>query len=124
MIPGELILRKEDIVCNKGKKTVRIEVKNTGDRPVQIGSHFHFYEVNKFLDFDRSKAFGMRLNIPASTAVRFEPGEKKPVILVEFGGTKTVVGFNNLTDGDVQNATLKATAKAKAVKAGYKGANK
>lgn len=122
MIPGELILRKEDIVCNKGKKTVRVEVKNTGDRPVQIGSHFHFYEVNKFLDFDRSQTFGMRLNIPSSTAVRFEPGEQKQVILVEFGGTRTVVGFNNLTDGNTQNAAVKASAKTKAIKAGYKGA--
>jgi urease subunit beta len=122
MIPGELILKKEDISCNIGKKSVRIEVKNTGDRPIQIGSHYHFYEVNKFLDFDRSKAFGMRLNIPSSTAVRFEPGEKKNVILVEFGGTKKVIGFNNLTDGDIQNASIKSTAKTKAVKAGYKGA--
>ncbi|NHX22210.1 urease subunit beta, partial [Escherichia coli] len=82
------MLRKEDIVCNKGKNTVSIEVKNEGDRPIQVGSHYHFFEVNKKLSFDREKAYGMRLNIPASTAVRFEPGEKKQVILVELGGNK------------------------------------
>jgi len=122
MKPGELILKKQDIVCNQGKRNAVVEVKNTGDRPVQIGSHYHFYEVNKFLDFDRDKAFGMRLNIPSSTAVRFEPGEKKQVTLVEFGGKKNVIGFNNLTDGNVQNSTVKIAAKSKATMRGYKGA--
>lgn len=121
MIPGELILKKEDVVCNAKKKTVRVEVKNTGDRPVQIGSHFHFFEVNKALDFDRAKAFGMRLNIPSSTAVRFEPGEKKQVILVEFGGKKLVKGFNNLTDGNITDNAVKTAALSKAKKNSFKG---
>ena len=122
MIPGELILKKEDIICNSKKKTVKVEVKNTGDRPVQVGSHYHFFEVNKMLDFDRAKTVGMRLNIPASTAVRFEPGEKKQVILVEFGGKKKIYGFNNLTDGNVADNAVKTAAIAKAKKNGFKGA--
>src|SRR5215210_9039038 len=100
MIPGEYILAKEDIVCNEGRQTVKVHVVNTGDRPVQIGSHFHFFEVNKQMLFDREKAFGMRLNIPSGTAVRFEPGEEKEVGLVNFGGNKKVYGFSNLTNGD------------------------
>lgn len=120
MIPGELILKKEDVVCNAMKKTVKLEVKNTGDRPIQVGSHFHFFEVNKALDFDR--AFGMRLNIPSSTAVRFEPGELKQVILVEVGGKKIINGFNNLADGVVTDNAVKAKAVAKAKKNGFKGA--
>ncbi|WP_307734889.1 urease subunit beta [Chitinophaga nivalis] len=122
MIPGEIILKREDIICNAKKNTARIEVKNTGDRPIQVGSHFHFFEVNKALDFDRNKAFGMRLNIPASTAVRFEPGEKKMVILVEFGGKKNIHGFNNLTNGNVTSNTVKTEAIARAKKNNFKGA--
>lgn len=122
MIPGELILRKEDVICNAKKKTAKVEVKNTGDRPVQVGSHFHFFEVNKMLEFDREKAFGMRLNIPSTTAIRFEPGEKKQVILVEFGGKKKIHGFNNLTDGNLADNAVKAAAIAKAKKNGFKGA--
>ena len=103
MIPGEYILKKEDIIANEGRATVKIAVVNTGDRPVQIGSHFHFFEVNKQMEFDRAKAFGMRLNIPAGTAVRFEPGEEKQVELVEFGGSKKIYGFNNLVDGKIND---------------------
>ena len=105
MIPGEYILKSEAIEANCNRKTTFIEVTNTGDRPVQIGSHFHFFEVNKKMNFDRMKALGMRLNIAGGTAVRFEPGEEKQVELVEIGGTKTLVGFNNLVDGiiDVNN---------------------
>lgn len=114
MIPGQLILRKEEILCNANKKTVSIEVKNSGDRPIQIGSHFHFFEVNKKMVFDREKAFGMRLNIPASTAVRFEPGEAKQVNLVEIGGNKKVFGHNNLVNGSLDEANkAKAIEKAK-----------
>jgi urease beta subunit len=102
MIPGEYILKKEDIVANVGRTTVKIAVVNTGDRPVQIGSHFHFFEVNKEMEFDRETAFGMRLNIPAGTAVRFEPGEEKEIELVEFDGSKKIFGFNNLVDGSVK----------------------
>jgi urease subunit beta len=107
MIPGEYTLKKEDIIANEGRATVKITVVNTGDRPVQIGSHFHFFEVNKQLEFDREKSFGMRLNIPAGTAVRFEPGEEKGVELVEFGGAKKVFGFNNLTDGSTKGKNKK-----------------
>jgi urease subunit beta len=102
MIPGEYILKKEDIIANADRATVKVAVVNTGDRPVQIGSHFHFFEVNKKMEFDREKAFGMRLNIPAGTAVRFEPGEEKEVELVEFGGAKKIFGFHHLTDGSVK----------------------
>jgi urease subunit beta len=98
MIPGEYILKEGNIECNVGRKTVTVTVVNKGDRPVQIGSHFHFYEVNKQMDFDREKALGMRLNIAAATAVRFEPGEEKIVELVEFGGDKKIFGFNNLVN--------------------------
>ena len=86
MIPGEYILKEESIECNVGRATVKVTVVNTGDRPVQIGSHFHFFEVNKQIEFDRERSFGMRLNIAAGTAVRFEPGEEKEIELVAFGG--------------------------------------
>ena len=101
MIPGEYILATGDIECNTGRATAQLTVVNTGDRPVQVGSHFHFFEANKQMEFDRQNAFGMRLNIAAGTAVRFEPGEEKDVELVAFGGNKKMVGFNNLTDGDI-----------------------
>ena len=100
MIPGEYILAQGDIECNTGKAVRSLTVVNTGDRPVQVGSHFHFFEVNKEMEFDRAGAFGMRLNIPAGTAVRFEPGEEKKVELVALGGKRRVVGFNTLVDGD------------------------
>lgn len=101
MIPGEYILAKGDIEINAGRKTATITVVNSGDRPVQVGSHFHFYEVNKQVKFEREKTKGMRLNIAAGTAVRFEPGEEKTVELVSFGGNKIVVGFNNKVNGKV-----------------------
>jgi urease beta subunit len=110
MIPGEYILAKDDIIANEGRATIKLVVVNTGDRPVQIGSHFHFFEVNREMEFDRGKAFCMRLNIPAGTAVRFEPGEEKQIELVEFGGAKKVYGFNNLVDG-----STKAKDKKKAI---------
>ena len=104
MIPGEYILKEEPITCNVGRQTAMVTVVNTGDRPVQVGSHFHFFEVNKQMDFDREKAFGMRLDIAAGTAVRFEPGEEKEVQLVSFGGNKRIFGFNNLVNGDLTDA--------------------
>lgn len=103
MIPGEYILKQDNIIANEGRAIIKIIVVNTGDRPVQIGSHFHFFEVNKQMEFDRAKAFGMRLNIPAGTAVRFEPGEEKQVELVELGGSKKIYGFNNLADGKIND---------------------
>lgn len=101
MIPGEIFVKAGDIVCNEGRETKRLKVVNTGDRPIQVGSHFHFFEVNPQMEFDRAQALGMRLNIISSTAIRFEPGEEKEVELVAFGGTKTIVGFSNLVDADL-----------------------
>src|ERR1019366_8801152 len=99
MVPGEFILLPEPIEANAGRTTARIEVRNLGDRPVQIGSHCHFFEVNRHLDFDRKQAYGMRLNIPAGNAARFEPGDSKTVELVALGGTRTVYGINGLVNG-------------------------
>lgn len=99
MIPGEYVLRKEHIICNANKEAITLKVTNRGDRPIQIGSHFHFFEVNQALVFKRDQAFGMHLNIPAGTAVRFEPGDEKEVQLVSFSGERTVYGLNNKTNG-------------------------
>src|SRR5450432_4197554 len=110
MIPGEYFLSAHDIECNKGHATVIIAVVNTGDRPVQIGSHFHFFEVNRQMEFDRGKAFGMRLNIAAGTAVRFEPGEEKEIELVAFGGNRNAFSINNLVNGSTSNEANKAEA--------------
>ena len=94
MIPGEIILQAGEIELNPGRRTVTLEVANTGDRPIQVGSHFHFYETNEALSFDRDKARGFRLNIAAGTAVRFEPGQARTVELVELAGDRAVYGFN------------------------------
>ena len=107
MIPGEYFLGDGDIVANAGRDTVEIEVINTADRPIQVGSHFHFFEVNRGLRFERAKAFGMRLDIPAGTAVRFEPGDAKRVTLVELAGAKRVFGLNALTEGGAKDAALR-----------------
>lgn len=96
---GGVILRSEPIAYNVDRRTAKLTVRNTGDRPIQVGSHFHFFEVNRYLDFDRPAAFGMHLNIPATTAIRFEPGEEKEVEVVEFGGKRRIIGFNGLTMG-------------------------
>src|ERR1700712_4735850 len=93
------ILADEPVELNAGRRTVSVTVSNTGDRPIQIGSHFHFFEVNRALKFDRAAALGMRLNIPAGLAARFEPGDTRDVELVALGGLGRAVGFNNLTDG-------------------------
>ncbi|MGE7766230.1 urease subunit beta [Peribacillus sp. NPDC096540] len=102
MIPGQLFLKEEEIICNAGKKVTKLSVINTGDRPVQIGSHFHFYEINEALQFNREEAFGKRLNVPAGAAVRFEPGDEKEIELIDFGGERRVYGLNNKTDGSVE----------------------
>ena len=99
MIPGEWLLAAEPIEINAGRATRRVRVSNRGDRPIQVGSHFHFFEVNRWLSFDRAAAYGMRLNIPAGTAVRFEPGDTKEVELVEIGGARDVSGLNRLVEG-------------------------
>lgn len=99
MIPGETFIKPGEITLNEGRETQVVRVANTGDRPVQVGSHYHFYETNQALSFDREKTKGYRLDIPAGTAVRFEPGQEREVTLVAFGGTGTVIGFNGHIDG-------------------------
>lgn len=121
-VPGEYLLSKSPVFCNRDRKTLKLTVKNTGDRPIQVGSHTHFFEVNKMLDFPRKKAFGYRLNIPAGTAVRFEPGDTKNVELCEIKGKKTIFGFSSLTMGNVESNTVKTAALEKAKKLGFKGA--
>jgi len=106
MIPGEYVLGDGDIVANEGRPTVELLVTNTGDRPIQVGSHFHFFEVNRALSFDRARAFGMRLNVPAGTAVRFEPGDARRVTLVEVAGARRLFGLNALTQGGDREAAL------------------
>jgi urease beta subunit len=98
-LPGQLYFADGEIEINAGRRTVTLTVRNTGDRAAQVGSHFHFFEVNRALDFDRPQAMGMRLNIASGTSIRFEPGQEREVDLVEIAGTKRMVGFNNLTDG-------------------------
>src|SRR6266542_3180894 len=121
MIPGEYLLGEGEIEANAGRRTVRLTVANTGDRPIQVGSHFHFFEANKALRFERAQAFGMRLDIPAGTAVRFEPGDEKVVGLVELGGAREVHGLNALTDGATA-APRKAESIMRAADAGFQGA--
>ncbi|MCL6639332.1 MAG: urease subunit beta [Firmicutes bacterium] len=119
MKPGEYLLKEEDVLCNQGRETVCLTVANTGDRPVQVGSHFHFFEVNRALVFERSLAFGKRLNIPSGTAVRFEPGEEKEVSLVTIGGTRVVYGLNGLTGGTTRSGAAKRESFNRAVAAGF-----
>jgi len=120
MLIGQVFPQEREIELNAGKKRIQIEVTNGGDRPVQVGSHFHFFETNKMLVFDRGAAFGYRLDVPSGNAVRFEPGETKTVTLVELGGAKRSYGLNNLTNGQavevnkamaMQRATLKGFVK-------------
>jgi len=116
--PGEYIPDDEPVTINEGRETETLEVQNTGDRPVQVGSHFHFFEVNRALRFDRADAYGKRLDIPAGTAVRFEPGDVETVQVVEYGGERELHGFNSLTEGDggVEQALERAREK------GFEGA--
>lgn len=102
MIPGEIITAAGDIEINAGRMTCRLAVANSGDRPIQVGSHYHFYETNSALTFDRAAAYGFRLNIPAGTAVRFEPGQQRTVELVEYAGDRQVFGFNGKVMGPLE----------------------
>jgi urease subunit beta len=99
MHPGEYLLAEDDIVINQGRAVAQVAVRHTGDRPVQVGSHYHFYEVNPALEFDRAVAYGMRLDIPSGTAVRFEPGDEKLVSLVAYAGSRNVWGHRGAVDG-------------------------
>jgi urease beta subunit len=110
MIPGELIVNEGEITCNEGHSVISLKVINTGDRPVQVGSHSHFFGINRQMLFDRPEAFGLRLNIPAGTSVRFEPGEEKEVELTTLAGAQRVFGLNNLVDGDTKSDESKQAA--------------
>tara|TARA_B000000609_G_C23856544_1_gene180821 strand:- start:119 stop:439 length:321 start_codon:yes stop_codon:yes gene_type:complete len=103
LIPGEIIIEEGFIELNSSKKSINLKVSNLGDRPIQVGSHFHFFETNKALKFNREQALGMRLDIPAGTAVRFEPGDSTEVTLIPYGGLRNVYGFNNLINGPLKN---------------------
>jgi len=113
MKPGEYIISDEEIIANAGKATVSLRVTNTGDRPIQVGSHTHFFEVNKALCFPREEAYGFRLNIPAGTSMRFEPGDSRRVELTEYGGKKIVYGFSGLVNGPLEEKKSEALQKAR-----------
>ena len=113
MKPGEYIISDEEIIANSGRNTVTLQVTNTGDRPIQVGSHTHFFEVNKALSFPREKAYGFHLNVPAGTSIRFEPGDSREVELTEYGGKKIVFGFSGLVNGPLDEKKSEALQKAK-----------
>lgn len=119
MIPGEIFPAITPIDINAGRPTTTLVIVNRGDRPIQVGSHYHFFETNRALHFDRTAAFGLRLDIPSGTAVRFEPGEEKEVTLTSFGGQRRVLGLNGLTDGDVRDEQVKARALKLAIQQGF-----
>ena len=122
VIPGEILPDDGEIEINAGRRKIELKVLNTGDRPVQVGSHYHFFETNKALDFNRADSIGMHLDIPAGTAVRFAPGESKNVVLTEFGGTGELLGLNGLTDGNWRDADVAKRALERARRGGFKGA--
>ncbi len=119
MIPGEYFLSEDPIIANVGKSVIILDVKNTGDRPIQVGSHAHFFEINKALEFSRKKSYGFHLNIPAGTSIRFEPGDSKKIELTEFSGKKTVYGFSGLVNGSLSEKQNEAFSKAK--EQGFRG---
>jgi urease beta subunit len=119
VIPGEVILGEGDILALNGRQLVELTVSNTGDRPIQVGSHCHFFEANRALRFDREKAYGFRLQVPAGTAVRFEPGEDKRVTLVAIGGNRVAYGINGLVNGRLDDPNVKQQALAKAKELGF-----
>src|SRR5438045_348700 len=117
---GGYVLESAPVIFNADKPVKMLKVRNTGDRPIQVGSHFHFFEVNRALEFDRSVAFGTHLDIPSSTAIRFEPGDERTVRVVPFGGARRVYGFNNLVDGATDTQAAKTAAVARMRERGYK----
>ncbi len=121
MKPGEYLLAEDEIVANAGRATAQLVVRHTGDRPIQIGSHFHFFETNRALEFDRATSYGMHLNIPAGTAVRFEPGEEKEIELTAFGGSRLMHGHNALVEGSLDDPATAAAALERARQGGFKG---
>lgn len=118
---GQIYFAEGDIETFPKRKRITIKVKNTGDRGIQVGSHFHFFEANRALEFDREKAYGMKLDLPSGTAIRLEPGQEKEVTLVEYGGKRYVHGFNNLVDGSVRTKYRKILALGKAKKLMFRG---
>ena len=123
MIPGEWLLADEPIEINAGRRKLRLSVRNTGDRPIQVGSHFHFFEVNRVLDFDRPATLGMRLDVPSGQSIRFEAGDERDVELVAFGGHGRVIGFNGLLDGATSSHAAAARAVRQAARLGFSGAD-
>jgi len=119
VIPGGIILGEGDIIAFNGRQTVELIVANTGDRPIQVGSHCHFFEANRALRFDRERAYGFRLQVPAGTAVRFEPGEDKRVTLVSIGGNRVAYGINGLVNGRLDDPNVKAKAMTAAREQGF-----
>lgn len=119
MVPGEYFIDGPEIELNPGCEVVALKVNNTGDRPIQVGAHYHFFEVNKALVFDRVRAYGMRLDLPAGTSVRFEPGDTKEVRLVAYGGRRVVYGFNNLVNGRLDDPFTRETSIQRMVEQGY-----
>ena len=119
MIHGEYFLSEDPIIANVGKSVITLDVKNTGDRPIQVGSHAHFFEINKALEFSRKKSYGFHLNIPAGTSIRFEPGDSKKIELTEFSGKKIVYGFSGLVNGSLSEKQNEAFSKSK--EQGFRG---
>jgi urease beta subunit len=120
-VPGEWLLADEPIEINAGRRKLRLSVRNTGDRPIQVGSHFHFLEVNRVLEFDRAATLGMRLDVPSGESIRFEAGDERDVELVEFGGFGRVIGFNGLLDGAIASDDAAAKALRRAARRGFAG---
>jgi urease beta subunit len=121
MIPGEWLLSDEPIEINADRRTLRLFVRNTGDRAIQVGSHFHFFEANRVLEFDRPAVLGMRLDVPSGQSLRFEPGDQREVDLVEFGGTRRVIGLNGLVDGAISDERTAKRATELASMLGFLG---
>jgi urease subunit beta/urease subunit gamma/beta len=122
MIPGEWLLADDPIEINAGRRKLRLSVRNTGDRPIQVGSHFHFFEVNRALEFDRSATVGMRLDVPSGQSIRFEAGDERDVDLVAFGGHGRVIGFNSLLDGATSSRDAVGRALERAADLAFAGA--
>ncbi|MDG5820413.1 urease subunit beta [Natronococcus sp. A-GB7] len=121
IVPGELLPSDEPVRINEGRETTAVTVENTGDRPVQVGSHFHFFEINPGLRFDRERAYGFRLNVPAGTAVRFEPGQEREVELVAIGGDRIVRGMSGLVEGPLDDEDVRERALERARERGFLG---
>lgn len=119
LIPGEPLPNEGEVLLNEGRPATTVTVSNTGDRPVQVGSHFHFFETNRALRFDRESAYGMRLDIPAGTSVRFEPGDEREVGLVAIGGRRIVRGLNGLTEGSLDDPEIREAALERAREKGF-----